>query len=296
MKMKSIKKFLVQIKRKRRFDALVQKGLPSVVGPALRYLLDGKIVNPEISSLVHRIENIRNEIAAGGDTPVEIFYSPKPGSSGAIVTPDLQPTPGKVLQFNMSQVARTGKDKKWGTFLHLCARSARSETILELGSCVGISGSYLSSSPYCKEFISVEGSYSLAKLAEQTLRQISNKAIVYNKLFDDALDEILPWIGAIDFAFIDGHHEKLATIHYFNRLVPKLSPGALVVFDDISWSFDMRECWEYMVKQKGFSDALDFGVVGICIWNPSGFSSTKYWDLQELLGRQTIGDPHGWKS
>ena len=100
----------------------------------------------------------------------------------------------------------------------------------------------------------------------------------------------------IDFAFIDGHHEKLATIHYFNRLVPKLSPGALVVFDDISWSFDMRECWEYMVKQKGFSDALDFGDLGICIWNHSGFSSTKYWDLQELLGRQTIGDPHGWKS
>lgn len=296
MKMESIKKLLVQVKRKRRFDALVQKGLPSVVEPALRYLLDGKIIEPEISTLVHNIENIRNEIAAGGDTPVEIFYSPQPGSSGAKVTPDLHPTPGNVLQFTMSQVARTGKDKKWGTFLHLCARSAQSETILELGSCVGISGCYLSGSPYCKKFITVEGSTTLARIAQNSLSKISDNAIVYNKLFDDALDEILPHMHKIDFAFIDGHHEKVATIHYFERLSPILSPGALVVFDDISWSYDMRECWEYLAKQAVFSDAIDCGVVGVCIWNPSELSPSKYWDLQEILGRQTIGDPHGWKS
>jgi len=280
---KAIKKMIVQFIRKGKFDALVEEGLPSVVIPAMRYLLDGRIIDPEISLLADNIETIRNEIAAGGDALVEILYSPTPGSSGTKVTRDLRPAPGKVLQFTMRQVAQTGKDKKWGTFLHLCARSARSETILELGSCVGISGCYLSSSPYCRKFITVEGSAPLAKIAENSLRQISNKATVYNNLFDDALDEILPQLKEIDFAFIDGHHEKVATIHYFERLAPKLSPGALVVFDDISWSFDMRECWKYLAKQKGFTDALDCGNVGVCIWNPSALSPPMYWDLQEIL-------------
>jgi predicted O-methyltransferase YrrM len=292
----STKKIVVQFKRRRRFDTLTEEGLPSVVGPAIRYLLDGKIVEPEISTLIHKIESIRNDIAAGGDTPIEIFYSPKPGSSGGRVARDLRPAPGEVLQFTMRQVARTGKDKKWGTFLHLCARSAQSETILELGSCVGISGCYLSSSPYCREFITVEGSAPLAKIAEHSLRQMGDNAVVYNKLFDDALDEILPQLEEVDFAFIDGHHEKVATIHYFERVSSKLSPGALVVFDDISWSYDMRECWEYLAQEVGFTDAVDCGVLGICFWNPSITSPTKYWNLQEVLGRQAIGDPHGWKS
>ena len=114
-------------------------------------------------------------------------------------------------------------------------------------------------------------------------------------LFDDALDEILPQVEEIDFAFIDGHHEKVATIHYFERLMPKLSPNALVVFDDISWSFDMRECWDYLVNQRGFTDAMDCGTVGVCIWNPSELSPAKYWDMQTILGKEPIGDPNGWK-
>lgn len=302
--MRYINKLMIQFKRickpifrvnsMRKFNTFIRSGLPPVVIPAVRYLLDGKIVDPHILHLVTRIEDIRDNIAAGGDTPIQILYSPKPGSSGVEVMPDLRPTPGKVMQFTIKQTAQTGKDKKWGTFLHLCARSARSETILELGACVGISGCYLSSSPYCKQFITIEGSSPLARIAENSLKQISNKATVYNKLFDDALDEILPQIEKIDLAFIDGHHEKVATLHYFDRLMPKLSPGALVVFDDISWSHDMRECWEFLATRKGFTDALDCGVVGLCIWDPGKSSATKYWDLQKIVGKPAIGIPHGW--
>src|SRR5688500_1889432 len=36
-------------------------------------------------------------------------------------------------------------DARWGMFLHLCAEGTDPETIVEIGACVGISGSYLAS-------------------------------------------------------------------------------------------------------------------------------------------------------
>src|SRR6185312_4343070 len=112
---------------------------------------------------------------------------------------------------------------------------------LELGACAGISAIYLSSAPQMKSLITVEGSAPLAGLAAESLQPFSHARVV-NALFDDAIDAELPGVK-LDLAYIDGHHEKVATIHYFNKIRPYLQPGAVVIFDDVSWSRDMREAW-----------------------------------------------------
>jgi hypothetical protein len=98
---------------------------------------------------------------------------------------------------------------------------------------------------------------------------------------------------------IDGHHEKVATIHYFNKIRPFLKPGAVVMFDDVSWSRDMREAWEHLSRQFAFSHAMDLGVIGICILaRPGSDAVPKCWDLQRIAEghRVRIGDPAGWKT
>lgn len=285
---------LSKYRNRAKFEELVKAGFPAAFTPAARFFLDESTLDPDARAKADKVEAIRAAIAAGGDTPVEILYSPTPGSSGNEVTPDIRPSHGKILSYTMKQAAQTGKGRRWGLFLHLCARAAQSPTILELGACVGISGCYLSSTPSCRKFITIEGSPSLARLAEQSLKKMGGPAVVYNKLFDDALDTILPEVESLDFVFIDGHHEKVATIHYFQRVTPKLAPGAIVVFDDISWSADMRECWNQVAADQGFSDAVDCGEIGVCIWNPDA-GGPRYWDLQEVWGKTPIGDPHGWK-
>ena len=66
--------------------------------------------------------------------------------------------------------------------------------------------------------------------------------VVINKLFDDAIDDFLhEGLSGIDIADIDGHHEKLATLHYFERIKPMLNPDSVVIFDDIYWSKDMYD-------------------------------------------------------
>lgn len=125
---------------------------------------------------------------------------------------------------------------------------------------------------------------------------VTNPTVI-NALFDDALDEILPDIEPIDFLFIDGHHEKIATIHYWQRIRSKLSDGAVVVFDDISWSQDMRDGWNELVREPYFSHAMDFGTVGVCIYHKDGSKPPRQWDLRAIAGvGKAVGNPHGWKN
>ena len=194
----------------------------------------------------------------------------------------------------MERVARTGKDKIWGSVLYLLARESRAEILLELGTCAGMSGAYLASSNHCKALHTIEGSGALSELARQNLQKITRKAHVYNDFFDDALDKILPVLPHIDLAFIDGHHEKVATIHYWQRISPKMRPGGIVIFDDISWSQDMRDGWIHLAKETQFSDVVDFGSIGVCVCGENKGGEPKYWDLKPLIGKRKIGNPHGW--
>jgi predicted O-methyltransferase YrrM len=194
----------------------------------------------------------------------------------------------------MAKAANTGKNRYWGTFIHLLAKEFKSSTIVELGACAGISGSYLASSPFCKRLITIEGSKELADIARSHISQVHNNSLVINDLFDEALDELLPNLSEpIDMCFIDGHHEKNATIHYFNRLKPHLREGSVVLFDDISWSQDMWDMWKEVSKYDCFTDSFDFGVIGLCIFSKKDVKP-KYWDMQEVFGKTKISKPWGW--
>jgi len=275
---------------------LFWQGLPSELREGLVFLLTGD-TNEGTLRLSDKIETIRANIAAKGDEKVAFWYSPKPGSADDRVTHNTRPKPGEILDFTMQHVARTGKKKHWGVFLHLLGEAHGARTIFELGSCAGISGCYIASADSVKEFITVEGSSALAKMADQNIRRVFPTAKVINSLFDDAIDQEVPKLKqSIDYVFIDGHHERIATIHYYERLLPYLSQKAIVVFDDISWSYDMREAWKELSARREFCHAVDLGEMGVCIYDPSSTGEdVRYWDLQPILGRYPIGDHPGWE-
>lgn len=293
-KLQSIKVALTKKSRLSKLKQLENQGFPSQMLSAVAFLIDGKLDKDalKVSSFA---EQQRQKIAAEGDKPVEIWYSPKPGS---VTEPDMRPQPGKILQYTMDKVAFTGKNRKWATALHLISREFQVTSGIELGTCVGISAIYLAMHPKMQNFITVEGSTSLAKIAKLSLQDLPQVKVV-NKMFDEAIDTEIEQVNReIDLAYIDGHHEKVATIHYFERLRPYLKPNSVVLFDDISWSSDMREAWDILKVSDSFAHAIDLGAVGVCILKPTNSPKDiipQYWDLQHLVGKYPIGSPHGWK-
>lgn len=49
--------------------------------------------------------------------------------------------------------------------------------------------------------------------------------------------------------FIDGNHQKEATLEYFEKLLPTVHNDSVMIFDDIHWSKGMEEAWEE-IKQN----------------------------------------------
>jgi predicted O-methyltransferase YrrM len=281
--------------RFRALKKLFEQGMPIEFYVPFLFLLSKQMPDKETKQVTVRVEGFRKKMEKKTGT-VPVFYSPKPTQDCSIINDfNFRPKHGEIKQFTMKQIAHTGKNWYWGAFFYLIARCLKAKVLLELGSCVGISACYFASSPFCKKFITIEGSQSLAKLAEENLKKINEQAIVINALFDDALDSILPHLSdCIDLCFIDGHHEKNATIHYFKRIEKHLSPGSVVIFDDISWSQDMRDAWNYLSISDTFSHTFDLGNVGLCVVG-SFFSNPKNWNLQPILGKTKISFPHGWQ-
>jgi predicted O-methyltransferase YrrM len=287
------KKRKIRMKREIKLQRLIDSGLPVEMKPALDFLIGSKR-DQEAETVADEIEKRRAEIASEGSKEIDTSFSPKPKNTGNNKDSGTISKLGKTHKRTMGKIAATGKNRRWGTVLHLLAKSCKSTTVFELGACAGISACYLSTAPGVKKLITVEGSENLARIAEQSLARFSDKAKVVNSLFDDAIDNELPLPeGKIDYAYIDGHHEKNATIHYFDKLLPHLTENALVVFDDISWSYDMREAWDILRKRQELSHAMDLGVIGVCILKDGTQEkgAPRNWNLQPVVGKRRIHTP-----
>ena len=88
--------------------------------------------------------------------------------------------------------------------------------------------------------------------------------------FQDVLHDVLQRMQYVNFAFIDGHHNKDATIKYYSEIKPFLGKGAVLVFDDISWSQGMDEAWHTIKDDKDINHFEDLQKLGICYMGRQG--------------------------
>ncbi|UZH54849.1 class I SAM-dependent methyltransferase [Salinimicrobium tongyeongense] len=67
-----------------------------------------------------------------------------------------------------------------------------------------------------------------------------------------------------DLIYIDGNHQKEATLSYFKKLLPTVHNDSVMIFDDIHWSKGMEEAWEEIKahpKVKVSIDTFQWGLV-----------------------------------
>lgn len=235
-----------------------------------------------------KIESLRAGLARRPDVYVFENLAAGHGFIRILNTPPAGPPATSTL--SSTWVANTASvPPDWGLFLHQCARSFRTGVILELGSCAGISGCYLASAPGCRQLITIEGSPALAALAESTLRQVTSNFRLINEFFDQGLDRALEAPApTLDLVFIDGHHEKAATLHYFDRVTAHLRPGSLIVFDDICLYQAMWEAWEQLCRMPGIARALNLGRFGLCQWDGAA-TAAQVLDFSRFTGIWRVG-------
>ncbi|QEC51303.1 methyltransferase family protein [Anseongella ginsenosidimutans] len=152
---------------------------------------------------------------------------------------------------------------------HAAAGDRRPATILELGTCLGITTAYLASAFPHARVITIEGCEETAAIAREGFERLS--AVTTEKFaiesltgnFDEVLPQLLGTLPSLDLLFIDGNHRKAATLNYFEWCLPALHENSLVIFDDIHWSKGMEEAWELIREHPAVSLTADLFHIGL---------------------------------
>ena len=163
----------------------------------------------------------------------------------------------------VQQIAASSlKPRKYAQLLYRLVKYFDSKEVLELGTSLGITTSYLASAVKQSQVTTLEGAASIAALAQQTFDALQLKNV---KTVTGNFDETLQTVTTkkYDFIFVDGNHRKEPTLRYFNQLIPCLHNNTVMVFDDIHWSKEMEETWEEIKKYSSVTLTVDLFFIGL---------------------------------
>ena len=154
---------------------------------------------------------------------------------------------------------------KYGELLYRLVKHLQPVHILELGTSLGISSAYMAIAAPDASIVTVEGCKGIAEKAGENFTRLVLKNI-HQKIgnFDSVLETIIGDMPKIDFAFIDGNHRKDPTIRYFESCLKKSHNETVLIFDDIHWSQEMNEAWNFIQSHPSVTLTLDlfqFGIV-----------------------------------
>jgi predicted O-methyltransferase YrrM len=267
---------------------LLREGGPRQLKVPLEFLFTEQLPASAEKAAV-QIETLRAEIAARSDT---FRFTRLDDPLGPVRL--AQHAPAKTADVSCRQLATAfSVSRRWGLFLHLCAEELGARTILELGSCVGISGAYLASGTTRPLLLTLEGSPALAAIARQTLGSVTDRAEVILGTFAETLPATLERLRAdgvtVDLAFVDGHHEEAATLRYVDAIASQMSRAGLIVLDDIYLYEGMWAAWQKVVSDRRFT-AVNVGRFGLLVCGDAS-SPVHSYDLSRYTGYWRIGPP-----
>ena len=156
------------------------------------------------------------------------------------------------------------KTKKFSRLLFRMVRYYKTENVLELGTCLGVTTAYLASADNNSSVTTMEGSVNIAAVAQQNFAQLKLKNInIITGDFENILEPFLQSSEKIDFAFLDGNHRKIPTLKYFQQILAASHEHCILVFDDIHWSEEMEEAWSEIKLHNAITLSIDLFFIGI---------------------------------
>ena len=165
-------------------------------------------------------------------------------------------------------VALSVKPAKYAQMMFKLVLFAKAQQVLELGTSLGLTTSYLASSSSDIHCVTLEGSEDIAAVAKENFQKLHIKNIeIETGNIDKTLPDILNGFEQLDFVFIDANHRLPAAFDYFEQCVNKIHEKSVMVVDDIYWSADMEEVWKRIKNHPGVTSTIDLFHMGIVFFN-----------------------------
>jgi predicted O-methyltransferase YrrM len=239
------------------FHRLKAKNRHGVHSPFVYRLIDNVIYDFDFKKVYTDVENLRGKLF----NDKRIITIPDLGAGSHV---------NNNRQKKISDIARNAlKPPKLAQLLYRLVADLKPRNIIELGTCLGITTLYLQKAAPKAKVYTLEGCPETAKIAKETFKKgeiTAVETVVGN--FDDTLPGVIKDLDQLDFVFVDGNHQKDATLKYFEWCLPKVHENTMLVFDDIYWSAGMKEAWEQIKAHPQVTVAIDLFWIGLVFFKP----------------------------
>lgn len=170
----------------------------------------------------------------------------------------------------VSNITRhAAKPPKYGQLFYRLIQYFQPAYLLELGTSMGMSTSYMAKAGPQATVHTIEGCPNIAARAGRNFeaQQLSNiRQHVGN--FDTVLGEVLKEIPQLDYVYIDGNHRSAPTLAYFEQCLEKAHSNSLFIFDDIHWTPDMEAAWHTIQEHPRVTFTIDLFFIGLVFFRP----------------------------
>jgi predicted O-methyltransferase YrrM len=166
---------------------------------------------------------------------------------------------------SIHRIAATSlKPKKYAQLIHRIIAYYKPKQIIEIGTSFGITTAYIAKANPIGIVNTFEGSASIANIAYTNFYALQvNNVTLHQGEFSRTLPVVLNGLDGIDFAFIDGNHQKNSTLQYFELLLHKSSNNTIFIFDDIHWSAGMESAWSEIKNHPQVQLTIDLFFIGL---------------------------------
>ncbi|GAB3813431.1 O-methyltransferase [Pontibacter rugosus] len=162
-------------------------------------------------------------------------------------------------------IAKTSaKPAKYGQLLFRLVNHFQPNTLVELGTSLGLSTCYLAEARKNSTIYTFEGCPNIAEVARTNFKKLrlQNIQVVEGNL-DDTFAKQLQQVEQLDFAFLDGNHRYEPTMRYFESCLHKSHENTVLVLDDIYWSGEMKQAWKEVKLHPQVRQTIDLYFVGL---------------------------------
>ncbi len=159
----------------------------------------------------------------------------------------------------INQIARNaGISKKRAELLFRITYYFQPESILEIGTSLGLATSALSLGNVKSKITTIEGCPNTLHVAQKQFEEFGfNNITSINTEFSSYLKNYQLSIINYQLIYFDGNHSKQATLDYFELLLPTTTNESVWIFDDIHWSKGMEAAWEIIKSHPNVTVSID---------------------------------------
>lgn len=166
---------------------------------------------------------------------------------------------------SISSIAKSAlKPPKYARLLYRIASYYKPNSILELGTSFGLTTQYLALANTNARVITIEGSPTIANIAQQGFEKNDCKNIeLIVGDFSNELGKAVKRLEGIKLFYIDGNHRYESTMQYFSEILSVSGEDDILIFDDIHWSKGMENAWQEIKKDGRVRCTVDLFFIGL---------------------------------